>query len=63
MEKLYARKSLLKSSGRMHILHPSPLAISYRNYQESGRLYFSHLALLILFSFTKKQSQKGGPMA
>ena len=47
----------------MHTPHPTPLdpplAISYRNHQNS-LVYFSHLAPLILFLFTKKQSQKGG---
>ena len=38
-------------------LDPS-LAISYRNHQKI-LAYFSHLALLILFFFTKSQSQKG----
>ena len=36
-----------------------PLAISYRNHQKS-LTYFSHLAPLILFFFTKRQSQKVG---
>ena len=36
-----------------------PLAISYRNHQKS-QAYFSHLALLALFFFTKRRSQKGG---
>ena len=35
-----------------------PLAVSYRNYQKS-MAYFSYLAQLILFLFTKRQSQKG----
>ena len=47
----------------MHIPHPtpldSPLAISYRNHPKN-LAYFSHLAPLVLFSFTKRQSQKGG---
>ena len=34
-----------------------PLAISYRNHQKS-LAYFSHLASLILFFSTKRQSQK-----
>ena len=37
-----------------------PLAISYRNHQKSVA-YFSHLAPLVLFFFTERQSQKGGP--
>ena len=62
MEKLYASKSFLKmAGGRMHTSHPTsldpPLAISCRNHQKS-LVYFSHLASLILFFFTKKQSQK-----
>ena len=51
------------AGGRMHTPHPTsldlPLTISYRNHQNS-LVYFSHLAPLILFFFTKKQSQKGG---
>ena len=49
----------------MHTPHPTPLdpplAISYRNHQKSVA-YFSYLAQLILFLFTKRQSQKGGGM-
>ena len=64
MEKLYTSKAFLKMAGeKMHTPHPTPLdphlAISYRNHQKS-LAYFSHLALLILFIFTKKPSQKGG---
>ena len=50
---------------RMHISHPIPtpldlpLAISCRNHQKN-LAYFSQLAPLVLFLFTKKQSQKGG---
>ena len=36
-----------------------PLAMTYRNHQKS-LVYFSPLAPLILFLFTKGQSQKGG---
>ena len=68
MEKLYTSKALLKiAGGKMHTPHPTPLdpplAISYKNLQKS-LVYFSHLVPLILFFFTKKQSQKGehGPM-
>ena len=47
----------------MHTPHPNPLdashAIIYRNHQKS-LAYFSHLAPLILFFFTKRQIQKGG---
>ena len=62
--KIVCIKSILKmAGGRMHTPHPtpldSPLAISYRNRQKN-LAYFSHLALLILFLFTKRQSQKGG---
>ena len=46
----------------MHTPHPTPLdptlAISYRNHQKS-LAYFSHLTPLVLFFFTKRQSQKG----
>ena len=64
MEKVYTSKTFLKMAGdRMHTPHPTlldpPLAISYRNHQKS-LAYFSHLAPLVLFSFTKRQSQKGG---
>ena len=51
---------------KMHTPHPTPLypllAISCRNHQKS-LAYFNHLAPLILFIFTKRQSQKGGAMA
>ena len=64
MEKLYASQTFLKmAGGRMHIPHSIPLdlplAISYRNHQKS-LTYFSHLAPLVLFFFTKRQRQKGG---
>ena len=36
-----------------------PLAISYTNHQKN-LAYFSHLAPLVLFLFTKRRSQKGG---
>ena len=60
MEKLHTSKEFLKMAfGRMHSPHPTtlhpPLAISYISHQ-----YFSHLAPLILFFFTKRQSQMGG---
>ena len=66
MEKLYASKTFLKmAGGRMYIPYPiptlldSPLVISYRKHQKNLP-YFSHLASLVLFFFTKRQSQKGG---
>ena len=60
MEKLYTSKTFLKMAGGGRIPpHPTPLAISYRNHQKS-LAYFSHLAPLILFFFTKRQSQKEG---
>ena len=64
MEKVYASKTFLKmAGGRMHIPHltplDSPLTISYRNHQKN-LAYFSHLAPLVLFYFTKRRSQKGG---
>ena len=71
MEKLYTSKAFLKMAfARMHTPHLTslypPLAISYRSHQKS-LAYFSHLAPLILFFFTKRQSQMGGgwhsPMA
>ena len=43
----------------MHTPHRTPQAISYRNHQKS-LAYFSHLAQLILFISTKRQSQKEG---
>ena len=57
-------KNIFETAGRkMHTLHPAPLdplqAISYRNHQRS-LTYFSHLAILILFFFTKRQNQRGG---
>ena len=42
----------------MHIPHPTPLAIGYRNQQKS-LAYFNHLAPLVLFLFTNRQRQKG----
>ena len=60
MEKLYTSKTFLKmTDGRMHTPHPTPLDMSYRNHQKSPA-YFSHLAPLVLFLFTKRQSQQGG---
>ena len=64
MEKLYASKTFLKmAGGRMHTFHPIPLdppqVISYRNHQK-GLAYFSYLAPLVLFFFTKRPSQNGG---
>ena len=62
--KLVASKTFVKmAGGRMHIPHHTPLnlplAIRYTNDQK--RLaYFSHLAPLFVFCFTKKQSQGGG---
>ena len=63
MEKLYTSKPFLKmAGGKMHALHPTPLdppmAISYRNHQKK-LAYFSHLAPLVSFFFTKRQGQKG----
>ena len=59
MEKLYSSKAFLKmAGGKMHTPYPPPLyplqAISHGNHQKS-LAYFSHLAPLILFFFTKKQ--------
>ena len=68
MEKLRrpTSKSFLKIAGEMmHTPHPNsldpPLAMSYRNYQKS-LAYFSHLAPIVLFFFTKRQNQKGEAM-
>ena len=65
--KIVCTKTFLKmAGGRMHIPHPTPLdpplAISCRNHQKS-LAYFNHLASLILFFFTKMQSQNGGGRA
>ena len=65
MKKLHTSKTFLKiAGGRMHTPHPNPLdpplAISCRNHQKS-LAYFGNFAPIILFLFTKKQSQKGGP--
>ena len=64
MEKLYALKAFLKkkmAGGWMHAPYPTPLdpplAISYRNHEKS-LAYFIHLAPVVLFFFTKRQSQK-----
>ena len=62
MKKLHSSKAFLKmAGGKMHTPYPPPLyplqAISHGNHQKS-LAYFSHLAPLILFFFTKKQSQK-----
>ena len=47
----------------MHIPYPTPLdspqAISYRNHPKMSGIFFCLLAPLVLFYFTKKQSQKG----
>ena len=51
------------AGGRVHPPQPipvdPPLAISNENHQKS-QAYFSHLAVLVLFFFTKRLSQKGG---
>ena len=65
MEELYTSKTFLKMAGeRMHTPHSTPLgpqlAISYRNHQKS-LAYFSHVAPLVLFFFTKRQIQKRVP--
>ena len=64
MQKLYTSKTFLKmAGGRLHTSHSTlegpPLAISYRNHQKN-LAYFSHVAPLVLFFLTKRQSQKGG---
>ena len=63
MKKLFTSKTFSKmAGGRRHTSHPTPLdpplAISYKHHQIS-LAYFSHLAPLILFCFTKRQSQEG----
>ena len=62
--KIACTKAVLKmAGGRMHTPHLAPLdpplAISYRNHQK-GLAYFNHLAPLVLFFFTGRQSQRGG---
>ena len=66
MEKLRTSKTFSKMvGGRMHTPHPTrldpPLAIRCKNFQKSPA-YFSHLAPLILFFFTKRQGQKRLPL-
>ena len=55
------------ADGEMHTPHPipldRPLVMSYRNHQKSLAC-FSHLTPLVVFFFTKRQSQRGvGGMA
>ena len=58
-EKIVYIKNIFENGWwKMHTLHPTPLAISYRNHQKS-LAYFSHLASFILFFFTTRRSQKG----
>ena len=56
---VYIKNIFEMAGGRVHTPHPTPLAISYRNHQKS-LAYFSHLAPLISFFFTKGHSQKKG---
>ena len=61
--KIVLSKTLLEKTGGKdtYTSHPSPLdppmAISYKNHQK-GLAYFSHWHHV--FSFTKRESQKGG---
>ena len=60
MEKLHASKIFMKmSGGRMFTPDPTLPAISYKNHRKS-LAYFSHLAPLILFFFTKRRVKGGG---
>ena len=66
MKKLYrpTSKTFLKiAGGRIYTAHPTPLdpslTISYRNHQKNP-IYFSHLAPLVLFFYSKRQGQKEG---
>ena len=63
MKKLYTSKTFLKmAGGRIHTFHSNPLgtllALIYGNHQKN-LAYFCLLAQLILFFFTKRQSQMG----
>ena len=67
MEKLFTSNTFLKMAGGGDAYPPfypldPPLAISYRDHQKS-LAYFSHLAPLTLFFFTKRQSHKEEAMA
>ena len=67
MKKLYISKTFLKvADGRMHTPHSTPLdlplAVSYRNHQNS-LAYFSHLAPLVLFFLLKSRVKEGRGMA
>ena len=62
MEKILYIKNIFENGwweDALHIPHPTLLAVSYRNHQKS-LTYFSHLAPLALFFFTKRQIPKGG---
>ena len=64
MEKLYTLKTFFKwlVGGCILLILPpgsAPGHISYR-YHQKTLAYFSHLAPLLLFFFTKRQSQKKG---
>ena len=63
MEKLYASKTFLRMAGGwMDTPHSTPLnpplAVTYRNHQKS-MAYFSHLAPLFFFFFTKGRIKRG----
>ena len=62
MEKLYTSKTFLKMDGeRMHTLILFLGSVPGHKLHQKILAYFSHLAPLVLFFFTKRPSQKGGP--
>ena len=61
MENLYTSKTFLKmTDGRMHILPPGSAPGHKLQKPSKESSIFHSLGTLILFFFTKKQSQKGG---
>ena len=59
MEKLYTSKIFSKmAGGRMHTPHPTPLATSYKNHQESG--ISQSLVTINFVLFHQNAESKGG---
>ena len=58
---VYIKNIFEMANGRMHSLHPTPLAISYRNHQKS-LAYFSHFIGIVNFVLFYKwaESKVGG---